>query len=673
MSGLASTCQRLWRWLTFPGPFPRGELSGASSPQVYTTGPELINHIVEAIELNQSVVLSGPRGCGKSYCIRAAIQAAMRRGILPDGAMVALQGNREIPRDYLLEDEIAFRLKKNRDQTQVLPYRRPAPLFAFAKRDDTTGDPVCGDGQRVVLKNNWNRFVLFLDEINRFSDGVLDGLLSVLEERKAVLAGLEYSLPVVVCMTMNPPGYDGSARRLSPPLAARIGRTYRLCTPDLDTLTDQILTKKVNDLQSAYNSEKSAWDAIHSDKPRPDFPLVPAKLLRKVGLTTLCLWGEISPTRMGNEYLTPETRNLLAHISQRDRTLGGAMRELSGLCQFGPDGRAGADWLTAAIGLALGDAERNQQRQAVINVEHLTRTAVISLAHKIYDNFSPASSPDKTDAKERAVSLIAGQVLTRPWLDRLVDRQVDDDAALRGHFSKFSKGMLAKGNDLSRLFREAGIVDDIEIARWDQVMHRFMERLKPGSDHTARDLLPILIDVGLVEAAEVELAGRAPALKAGFNDSRHHALARRLAERGGFLGTALSGLLEGPAAALGAVRPSLGSDLESSYLIRHLGMERFEQVCVSANLTRRRDRLAVCRMLETLWAFPYERSPALEAVDQLEQDVVHAGSRTQLLGALKKFLPHELLRAVSAVREPEVVAYFRFLKLVVRELSRRAL
>ena len=98
-----------------------------------------------------------------------------------------------------------------------------------------------------------------------------------------------------------------------------------------------------------------------------------------------------------------------------------------------------------------------------------------------------------------------------------------------------------------------------------------------------------------------------------------------------------------------------------------------EQVCASANVNRRRDRLAVCRMLETLWAFPYERSTASDLVDQLEQDMLLAGSRKQAIGVLKQFLPHELLRAVAAVREPEVVAYYHFLNKVVRELNRRTL
>src|SRR5262249_33462359 len=184
-------------------------------------------------------------------------------------------------------------------------------------------------------------FVLFLDEINRFSDGVLDGLLSVLEERKATLAGRDYTLPVVVCMTMNPPGYDGSARKLSPPLAARIGRTYRLCTPDLDTLGDQIISSKMRALRETYHRDKAAWESARPGKPRwPEFPKIDIRPIRKVGLVTLMLWGDVTGQRAGTEYLTPRTRRTLRGVMAGDPIARARMRELTELCQFGPDGRA---------------------------------------------------------------------------------------------------------------------------------------------------------------------------------------------------------------------------------------------------------------------------------------------------------------------------------------------
>jgi MoxR-like ATPase len=669
---IVSFCHRVLRWMFFPGPFARGERPVLESPRIYVTGPELINRIVEAIDLNQSVVLSGPRGCGKSYCIRAAIDLAMERGILPTGAKVILQGNREIPRDYLLEDDITFRVLKKGEQTQVIPERRSAPLFAFATRSET-GDPECDKLGQVCLKEGWWKFVLFLDEINRFSDGVLDGLLSILEERKAVLAGIEYRLPVVVCMTMNPPGYDGSARRLSPPLAARIGRTYRLVTPDLDTLTDLILRGKLDNLREAYDARREVGE--------PEFPNVPTRMLRRIGLTTLCLWGEMDALRMGNEYLTPDTRELLQRIADQDGAMRHAMRTLSGLCQFGPDGRAGADWLTAAIGLALSDAQRNGMTRAVVTPEHLTQTAVVSLAHKIYDNFSPASRPDLTATKERAVTQIAAQVLTRPWIDRLITRDVDDDAMIARRFPVgFLDGKKTEG--LANGYRKAGVVDRREIERWDSVIQvaqrTFGERSDPvhGGGLGSRELGPLVMDIligeGLVEDIEPPTVN-SPEIPAGFNDVRHDALARDLARRGGFLGTALQQLLEvtpdnaGPR--IGAVRPSSDGEVRTSYMLRCLTLERFQQLCEQANVINRRDRLTVCRMLEVLWGFPYAHESVEDAVARLENECPARTRRPLLLAAVKLFLPHELLKAFAVDREAEVVPMYHFLLAVRNQLG----
>ena len=59
-----------------------GDDPPSNAPVYVMTGPDLIEDVVRAIELNQSVILAGPRGCGKSYCVRAAIKLAAKRGIL---------------------------------------------------------------------------------------------------------------------------------------------------------------------------------------------------------------------------------------------------------------------------------------------------------------------------------------------------------------------------------------------------------------------------------------------------------------------------------------------------------------------------------------------------------------------------------------------------------------
>lgn len=473
---------------------PLDQKAGIGGVPVYLmTGPDLIDEIARAVELGQSVILAGPRGCGKSYCVKAALELAADRGILerePQKSGVPsssrriasrfLQGNRETPRDYLVEDEIVFETKSVGAKIEVIPKSRPAPLFAFAKRDPSTGKPLA-NGKRITElyldpdnpTTQLKRFVLFLDELNRFSDGVLDSLLTVLEERKAVLAGVEYELPVVVCMTMNPPGYDATARALSPPLAARIGRSYRLYSPDLDTLTDQIVDERIDELTKAIPA---------------GLPEVPFPLRRKAALTTLCLWGNVadrqvdgddeSALRPGNEYLTTATRAMLADIRANDAVISSHMDALTDLCRFGPDGRAAADWLTAAIGLALSESSKK------VTEEHLLRSARVAVSHKLYDTFSQGARPDKTARKETAVEACAYQVLfsdSETYL-RYVKREVDDASKFIGMAAQLSNGpvMGAIGvapamdaSSIRRVFTKSGLIDFVEAKKWIDVIHSF--------------------------------------------------------------------------------------------------------------------------------------------------------------------------------------------------------
>ena len=173
-------------WITAkPRPLNRLDQSGA--PRFHETGPELIEALVGAIACGQHVAISGPRGCGKSYCIDQAIQIAERRHLIPRNGFVKIQGNKELPRDYLIEDDMTLAVEK----TAVVPRRKDAPLFRFAKRHEDgelRGRPVkTKDGYVkcfAVDENNrrlarkpmlpHQHIVLFLDEVNRFSDGVLD-------------------------------------------------------------------------------------------------------------------------------------------------------------------------------------------------------------------------------------------------------------------------------------------------------------------------------------------------------------------------------------------------------------------------------------------------------------------------------------------------------------------
>jgi hypothetical protein len=476
------------------------------------TSPALIEEIARCIELGQSVLLEGPRGCGKSHCVRAAYELAVERGFIPKGAWVPVQGNREIPRDYLAEDDTTFRLRPRSSGTkvederrpeyeqpddgkteyEVLPIRKNAPLFQFALRYRADGSPVIDkSSEQVICEINGkpcDRFVLFLDEVNRFSDGVLDSLLSVLEERKAVLGGREYKLPVTVGMTMNPPGYDSSARKLSPPLAARIGRSYRLSTPDLSTMCDLIVGGRVRAMQ--IERRIAARVATPHQTPisinQPD-----ARLLRKAALVTLCLWGDVrrfdagsegddqlDSVSAGLEYLTESSRALVRACIERDPQVEASLMQLSNLCRYGPDGRAIADWTTSAIAASVADAALYKHDQATAMSEHYIATAVRTLSHKLFDSFSSATRPDQTRLKESIVDTVASRILTSSIFDDLVDRDIDNRSIVRSqiadhlfqHSSQNDTACSAKDDlciDLVTLaFIKARVTEDEDVQFW---------------------------------------------------------------------------------------------------------------------------------------------------------------------------------------------------------------
>ena len=407
------------------------------APQV--TGPRVVQAVVEAIGLDQSILLMGPRGCGKSWCVEQAIAEAMIRGYVPKNASIFLPGNREFSRDYLAEDELEFKLVSLANADSVVPKRRSAPLFTFAERD-ANGDFIVVDAGsptrpgrpiNLIWKSNGaefgsaQRFALFLDEINRFSDGILDSLLSILEERKAVLAGKTYNIPVVVCMTMNPPGYDATAKNLSPPLAARISRTLRLSTPDLDTLSDAIIVSKL---------DKTLGDLWVTTATGGRADVVPMALIRRAALTTLCMWGSPNLERPGLHYMTPDTLSLLRNVQALNPTLNVLMNELGKMSQYGPDGRAAAEWVISALSLARAEArdqtERTKQDVSPIAQDHhLINTAINSLAQKTVDNFSAASRPDLSEKKEHLIKSLGEELLRNDSVAPFIDRDIDELSA----------------------------------------------------------------------------------------------------------------------------------------------------------------------------------------------------------------------------------------------------
>jgi MoxR-like ATPase len=576
------------------------------APEYVMTGPDLIEDVVRSIELNQSVILAGPRGCGKSHCIRVAIQDAADRGILQRDrnhaldrrdrrvASVFLQGNRETPRDYLVEDEIIFEKDTGgaSGSVEIRPDTRSAPLFRFAVRDPSSGRPRTNgvrvdelflDPDNPQASEKVDKFVLFLDEVNRFSDGVLDSLLTVLEEQTAVMAGTEYRLPVVVCMTMNPPGYDATARALSPPLAARIGRSYRLNSPDLDTLTDLIVNDRIENRRKAHealfprlpdsfvgqNTKMLTLAEVHKLEPDwfPDAPLlweakdritidalrtahldrfpdVHILLRRKAALVTLCLWGNVSgsngeggPLRPGNEYLTEQTRAMLREIRDEDAVMREQMDRITELCRFGPDGRAAADWLIAAIGLAMTEATQNRWRTTMLTEEHLRRTVKVSVAHKIYDSFAQGSRPDKTAAKEDAVEAIALQVLFSPdqvyakYLKRTVDHDSEMAAFTKNVFEGREQAIKAIVPAVQKAFCDSQLTANKQVAQWCKAAAEFakLDVKERKLEVLEANLIQqgILIKAPAPHSAEGAKTNGQPS-KDGFSGRQHDKFARRL-------------------------------------------------------------------------------------------------------------------------------------------------
>lgn len=462
-------------WLkASPVLLPDAKRHGAQ--RFYETGDKLVKTVEASIARGQHVVLYGPRGCGKSYTIAAAIRMAEERGTIAAGAWTKVQGNKEFSRDALIEDEITLTLES--ENQQVVPHRKSAPLFVSVERD-SLGQPksnsnVSGGLNKLEMSyKHSGPFVLFLDEINRFSDGVLDSLLLLLEEGQVVMGGKLYQLPIVVCMTMNPPGYDASARVLSPPLAARIGQSFRLRSPSLNVLSDIILPERVD------KSLETDW-----------------LLLRRAALVTLCCWGSMESKKPGLEYLSSETQRLINAASAKNRKLRNNLITLSQLCHFGPDGRALGDWYSAAWAEAKREAEELGFETCKVTAVHFVDVAIRTLGHKIQDAFSQAANPNKLAQKEQSLRQITYEILMHPeTYNELIERELDNldnKSPLAKFNSLFSTDLSYQ--QLSKLrmaFITTGITDNEDFRRWQTAME--------SVENKNTNLLNTLISARIIE------------------------------------------------------------------------------------------------------------------------------------------------------------------------------
>lgn len=364
-------------------------------PALMMTGEGLTTAILENIRLRRSVLVTGPRGCGKSYCSEQAIKLATMQGLI--GGSRFLQGNREIPRDALSEDMLIVDEAGKVKLLKALALR-PLEESGTVTREgfpDWPGIPRgigIDDPTRVWTNRDW--MVLFLDEINRFGDGFLDSLLALLEERKIVRRGQDYYVPIIVVATANPPGYDMTAKKLSPPLQARITRSFRVSQPDVEVLVHEIMPSKLRDFARAY--------------PDGQAPEVPQDIRYLAAGTTLCLWGDPSAGSKGRYFLTRSTRDLLQRLMAASDPLARDMRELATLIDFGPDARAITDWIGCAMARAA------TERSRTVTAKHLEETAVHVLSHKVREKFNEGANPNLGIRRDRLILNIVQQIMTTP-------------------------------------------------------------------------------------------------------------------------------------------------------------------------------------------------------------------------------------------------------------------
>lgn len=370
----------------------RSALDEEDDPALMMTGDALTLAIVENIRLRRSVLITGPRGCGKSYCADQAIKIAQAQGII--GGSRFLQGNREIARDALSEDML---IVDDGAQVKLLKALalRPSEESGSVPREgfpDWPGIPCSvriDDPTQVWANRDWT--VLFLDEINRFGDGFLDSLLALLEERKIVRRGQDYYVPIVVVATANPPGYDVTAKKLSPPLQARITRSFRVSQPDVEVLVHGVMPSKIRDFARAY--------------PMGAAPEVPQEIRYLAAGATLCLWGDPAADSKGRFFLTRTTRALLQRLMNASDHLARDMRELALLIDFGPDARAVTDWLGCAMARAASEGAQ------AVTPKHLEETAVHVLSHKVREKFNEGANPQLGIRRDRLILNIVQRIM----------------------------------------------------------------------------------------------------------------------------------------------------------------------------------------------------------------------------------------------------------------------
>jgi AAA domain (dynein-related subfamily) len=423
------------------------------------TGPAMIEKVRTLIALRRPVLLTGSRGCGKSRCAHRGILLAEKNGLI--GGNHFIQGNRDHPREYLSEDSLVIDGGKavsipalamtpigaKPDLSNVYQVEKPKAYIKWLEEkgldpadypwpampaslvdayiDDPEGDP------RSLFWRSTHWWVLFLDEVNRFGDGFLDSLLSLAEEGKIVRRGQAYYVPVVLVFTANPPGYDVTAKRLSPPLQSRIAAAYRIAQPSHDVLNAKILEDRLKQLRYQVRATTVIipTPGAVNGSAGGKLQIVVSNELRALACAyLLCLWGDpgIQPRNgarvtKGVHYLLPQTRLEIFEVaakagrSEKNRSLFDAWDDLGGVSEYGPDARAIGDWFALVIQNKIDAHDAKSSNDPIIlSAADLRKECVAVLGKKIRETYNEASEPEKDGAKETLLLEIFDLIFSGP-------------------------------------------------------------------------------------------------------------------------------------------------------------------------------------------------------------------------------------------------------------------
>lgn len=388
------------------------------------TSAALIDSVFDSIVRNDHILLIGPRGSGKSYAARAGIAKAEQcdangdlarydNSVLVPGAQVIAQGNKELPRDYFFEPEFEFSQQTSQEtfgrKTETVVKLRQPPLFLYAVEKDGgihLPEAMAEPGKIAVRSASFekdgrsiSKFVLFLDEINRFNDGVLDSLLLLLEEGWVIYQGQTVKVPVTVVATMNPPGYDVSARSLSPPLLSRFSTVKTLYTAGLDTLVNVILP---DDLKV---------EPVVFDKLRVHLFVA----------ATLASWGMVDESRPSGVYLSPETKVFLNELFEAgNEKFRENLKFIAKKSDYGPDARATRDWILSSMRLLPDKPLYSHEELSVAAIKAFP----YSVSNKLVLNFSPEAKPDEFRLLINALAEVASSIFNSEPLREVISKHL---------------------------------------------------------------------------------------------------------------------------------------------------------------------------------------------------------------------------------------------------------